>query len=139
MKAQIEKNSHVGKQPRILLIEDEAALSKVLSLVLTGGGFDVCVATTGAHGLRLAEEKNYDLILSDIDLPDMDGFEICRRSKQNPNLQAVPIILMSGRLREENEARALKLGAADYLSKPFRAAIVLTKISLHIREAKKGL
>jgi DNA-binding response OmpR family regulator len=139
MKAQIEKDSHVGKQPRILLIEDEAALSKVLSLVLTGGGFDVCVATTGAHGLRLAEEKNYDLILSDIDLPDMDGFEICRRSKQNPKIQAVPIILMSGRLREENEAQALKLGAADYLSKPFRAEIVLTKISLHIREAKKGL
>jgi DNA-binding response OmpR family regulator len=139
MKAHIEQNSQIGKKPRILLIEDEPAVSLVLSLVLKGGGFDACIAATGTDGLRLAEEQNHDLILSDIDLPDMDGFEICRRFKLNPKLQAIPIILMSGRLAEGNEARALKLGAADYLSKPFRAASVLAKISVLIRGAKKGL
>ncbi len=131
-------SSDVEAKPRILVIEDEPALSRVLSLVLKGGGFDVCIAATGADGLRLAEEQNYDLILSDIDLPDISGFEICRRVKQNPNLQAVPIMLMSGRLAEGNEARALNLGAADYLSKPFRADTLLSKASAHIRAAKNG-
>ncbi len=139
MKAQIEQHSQVGKKPRILLIEDEAAVAQVLSLVLKGGGYDACIAATGADGLRLAEEQNHDVILSDIDLPDMDGFEICRRFKLNPKLQATPIILMSGRLAEGNEARALKLGAADYLSKPFRAASVLAKISVLIGGAQNGL
>ncbi len=127
-----------GAKPRILVIEDEPALSRVLSRVFKNGGFDVCIAATGGDGLRLAEEQNYDLILSDIDLPDISGFEICRRVKQNPNLRAVPIMLMSGRLAEENEARALNLGASDYLSKPFRAETVLSKASAHIRAAKNG-
>ena len=138
MTAQIEKSSHDQAKPRILVIEDEPALSQVLSLVFKGGGFDVCIAATGTDGLRLTEEQHYDLILSDIDLPDISGFEICRRVKQNPKLQAVPIMLMSGRLAEGNEARALKLGAVDYLSKPFPAAIVLSRVSAHIGRAKNA-
>jgi two-component system phosphate regulon response regulator PhoB len=113
MKAQIEQTSQVEGKQRILVIEDEPALLRVLSLVFKNGGFEVCIAATGDDGLRLAEEQNYDLILSDIDLPDISGFEICRRVKQNPKLRSIPIILMSGRLAEENEARALKLGAVD--------------------------
>ncbi len=100
MTAQIEKTSQNQTKPRILVIEDEPALSRVLSLIFKGGGFDVCVAATGADGLRLTEEQNYDLILSDIDLPDISGFEVCRRVNQNPKLRAVPIMLMSGRLGE---------------------------------------
>jgi len=114
MKAQIEQIPHVEKKPKILVIDDEPAVSRVLLLVLKDRGFDVCIAATGGDAMRLTEEQNYDLILSDIDLPDMDGFEICHRLKQNPKLQAIPVILMSGRLAEGNEARALKIGAADY-------------------------
>ena len=116
-----------------MVIEDQPDLSRLLLIVLKRGGFDACAAANGTDGLRLAEEQNYDLVLSDIELPDIDGFEICRRIKQNPKLRLVPIILMSGRLAEGNEALALKLGAVDYVSKPFRLENILSKVSAHVR------
>jgi DNA-binding response OmpR family regulator len=139
MKAQITHASDSqAAKPRILVIEDEPALSRVLSIVLKRAGFEVYIAATGMHGLRLADEQNCNLILSDIDLPDIRGFEVCERVKQNPRLRLIPIILMSGRLAEGNEARALKVGAADYLSKPFGAETIVSKISAHIRGGKNG-
>jgi DNA-binding response OmpR family regulator len=132
MKAQTEQISPIEAKPRILVIEDELQLSRLLLIVLKRGGFAACAAATGTDGLRLTEEQKFDLILSDIDLPDIDGFEICRRIKQNPKLRHVPIILMSGRLAEGNVALALTLGAIDYVSKPFRVETILSKISAHI-------
>jgi DNA-binding response OmpR family regulator len=136
MKAQIEQTPRVERKRRILVIEDQPDLSRLLLIVLKRGGFDACAAANGTDGLRLAEEQNYDLVLSDIELPDIDGFEICRRIKRNPKLRPVPIILMSGRLAEGNEALALKLGAVDYVSKPFRLENILSKVSAHVRGAE---
>jgi two-component system OmpR family response regulator len=138
MKAQIAHTPESQPRAKILVIEDEPALSLVLTRVLKNAGFDVAVAATGTGGLRLADEQKCDLILSDIDLPDIRGFEVCERVKQNPQLRLIPVILMSGRLAEGNEARALKVGAADYLSKPFGAETVVKKISAHIRGGKNG-
>jgi len=136
MKAQSEQIPRFGAKPRILVIDDEPELSRLLLTVLKRNGFDACAAANGTDGLRLAEEQNYDLVLSDIELPDIDGFEICRRIKQNPKLRPVPIILMSGRLAEGNEALALKLGAVDFVSKPFGVEILLSKVAGHIRGRK---
>ena len=136
MKAQIEQTSRVETKLRILVIENEPELSRLLLTVLKRHGFDACAASTGTDGLRLSGEQNYDLILCDIDLPDIDGFEICRRIKQSPKLRPIPIILMSGRLAEGNEAMALKLGAVDFVSKPFGVEILLSKVSGHIRGSK---
>lgn len=119
-------------RPQILVIEDEASLSRVLSLALKGGGFGVSIAATGAQGLQLIQEESCDLILSDIDLPDINGFEVCKRVKQNPKLRRIPIILMSGRLAEENQARAMEEGAVDFLSKPFSMKLLLNKIAAHV-------
>jgi len=94
MKAQIEHVSNDQAKPRILAIEDEPALSQVLSVVLKRAGFEVYIAATGMDGLRLADEQNCNLILSDIDLPDIRGFEVCERVKQNPRLRLIPIILV---------------------------------------------
>jgi CheY-like chemotaxis protein len=138
MKIQIDRSSHDRQGPRILVIEDDSGLSEVLSLVLKSGQMDHCIAETGSEALGLLEGQNFDLILSDVDLPDMNCFEICRRIKQNPSLQRVPIILMSGRPVEENEGRALKLGAAEYLSKPFQATSILKKILTHIQRAQNA-
>jgi CheY-like chemotaxis protein len=88
-----------------------------------------------AVACEAANEKDFALILSDIDLPGIDGFEICRRIKQNPQLRSIPIILMSGRLPETTEPMAFQLGAVDYLSKPFKTA-VLSKIFAHINPVK---
>jgi DNA-binding response OmpR family regulator len=139
MQAPIEQTSRIETKPRILVIEDEPAVSILLVKILKCHGFDVCAAATGIGGLRLIGEQSCDLILSDIDLPDIDGFEICRRIKQNPKLRFVPVILMSGRLAEENEALALKLGAVDYVSKPFRVENIVNKVSAHIQGAKSAV
>jgi len=136
MKAQSEQIPHFGAKPRILVIDDEPELSRLLLTVLKRNGFEACAASTGTDSLRLSGEQNYDLILCDIDLPDIDGFEICRRIKQSPKLRPIPIILMSGRLAEGNEAMALKLGAVDFVSKPFGVEILLSKVSGHIRGSK---
>jgi len=138
MQAPIEQTSRIETKPRILVIEDEPAVSILLVKILKCHGFDVCAAATGIGGLRLIGEQICDLILSDIDLPDIDGFEICRRIKRNPKLRLVPIILISGRLPEGNEALALKVGASDYMSKPFGVNAILSKITALLREAKKG-
>ncbi len=115
-----------------MIIEDDPSLSRVLSLALKGGGFDVCIATTGSQGLQLIQEMGCDLVLSDIDLPDINGFEVCKRIKQNPKLRRIPIILMSGRLADENQARAMEEGAVDFLSKPFSMKLLLNKIAAHV-------
>ena len=124
--------ANANSPPRILVIEDEPETRKLLALVFRGKGFEVETAATGEDGLRAVNEMNFALILSDIDLPGIDGFEICRRIKQNPTLRSTPIILMSGRLLETTEPLAFQHGAADYLSKPFKTAAVLSKVLAHI-------
>jgi len=125
---------------RILHLEDDRHDREIVEKRLKADGLDCEFVHAGTRQEFEAAilQPSYDLILSDIDLPDMDGFEICHRLKQNPKLQAIPVILMSGRLAEGNEARALKIGAADYLSKPFGAETVVKKISAHIRGGKNG-
>jgi DNA-binding response OmpR family regulator len=114
--------------PKILVIEDETETRRLLALVFRGQGFEVETVSTGEEGLRAANKRNFVLILSDIDLPGIDGFEVCRWVKQNPKLHSVPVILMSGRLQEATEPLAFQHGAADYLSKPFRIATLLSKV-----------
>jgi CheY-like chemotaxis protein len=117
MKTQIvhPQTAGINSAPRILVIEDEPQTRKLLALLVRGKDFEVETVSTGEDGLRAANEKDFALILSDIDLPGIDGFEVCRQIKQNPQLHSVPIILMSGRLAEATEPLALQLGAADYL------------------------
>ena len=124
-----EKGLGKRQSPTILLIEDDPSFAAALSMILKRGGFEVCVAADGAQGLSLAEVGNFDVIISDVDLPNLDGFEICRKLKGHSKLRTTPIILMSGRLAEDNEPRALEMGAAAFLSKPFPAALILAKIS----------
>jgi DNA-binding response OmpR family regulator len=125
-------SSNANSGPTILVIEDESETRKLLTLVFRGKGFQVKTASTGEDGLRAANEEHFALILSDIDLTGIDGFEVCRQIKQNPKLGSIPIILMSGRLQEATEPLALQHGAADYLSKPFRIATLLSKVFAYI-------
>jgi CheY-like chemotaxis protein len=96
MKTPIEQTSHHEIKPRILIIEDEPALSRVLSLVLKGGGFNVRIAATGTDGLRLSEEQTYDLILSDIELPDMDGSRFARELNRTLNSRLCQLFSCQG-------------------------------------------
>ena len=130
-------NRHTDTKPRILVIEDHASTSKILRLILTRSGFDVEITGNGEEGLQVAQKENFDLILSDVDLPGINGFEICRQLKQDTRLREIPIIMMSGRLAEEYQSKAFKSGAADYLSKPFAPSELLHKISTHVKKRPK--
>ena len=105
---------------RILVIEDEQAIREGLTDVLVYHGYDVDSAATGPEGLRKALSGKFDLVLLDIMLPGIDGYEICDRIRAEDRLQ--PIIMLTAKGADEDIIHGLKLGADDYVAKPFHIA-----------------
>jgi len=108
----------MASKPKILIVEDQIPVAMAMTSVLTIADCEIKVATTGAKAMQMAQDEIFDLITLDVDLPDMSGFEICFRLKENPFFQT-PIVFISGRPLEQDAQRGLKLGAVDYISKPF--------------------
>ena len=102
---------------RILIIEDEVALLYALQSKLSIEGFEAEAVSTGKEGLKLLQEKKYDLLILDIILPDTDGFEILKQVKENPKTKAIPCVIISNLAEKDNIERGISLGAKDYLPK----------------------
>ena len=102
---------------KVLIVDDERAIVDILKYNLEKNGFDASSAFDGAEGLRLARESDPDLILLDVMLPEMDGFEVCRTLRDEGN--NVPIIMITAREEETDKVFGLELGADDYITKPF--------------------
>ena len=115
-------------RPRILAIDDVPTNLVVLASTLAAD-FDFQLAVSGAAGLALAEEQAPDLVLIDLMMPEMDGYETCRRFKELPGMQNVPVIFITALSDLDSERRCLMLGAADFISKPFRVEVVRQRIS----------
>jgi two-component system alkaline phosphatase synthesis response regulator PhoP len=111
---------------RILLVEDEEALAEGLRVNLHRKQYDVDVANDGRTGLASAQARRYDLILLDIRLPEIDGFEVCQRLRQDGNF--TPILMLTARNQPDDVVYGLKLGADDYVTKPFDLAELLARI-----------
>ena len=123
-------------KPRILVVEDEPAVAGLMTFLLTREGYDVQTAFTGGAGMELAITRKFALILSDINLPGMNGFDLCRELKQRHLSRLTPIILLSGNDHEERRVKALELGAVDFIAKPFDVAEFISRIRSHtVREA----
>ena len=105
---------------RILIVDDEAPMRFLLSKQLERAGLDVATAADGAAALATAVECAYDAIVLDLVMPGMDGFEVCRRLKADPRTAAVPVIFLSASSSGDYRRRAFRLGAADFLAKPFQ-------------------
>jgi signal transduction histidine kinase len=119
-----------GKAPaRILLVEDNAVNSDMLSRRLTGRGFEVLVARDGAEGIQMARSRAPDLILMDMSLPGLDGYEVTRLLKQAPETLAIPIIALTAHAMAGNRQRALAAGCDDYDTKPVDLSRLLAKMS----------
>jgi two-component system KDP operon response regulator KdpE len=101
---------------KVLVIEDDVALNRLLSLHLHALGYEVTSAQGGAEGLRLAGESAVDLVLLDVMMPDIDGWEVCQRLRAASD---VPIILLTAKTLQQDIIRGLMLGADDYIKKPF--------------------
>lgn len=104
---------------RILIAEDEPSIVLSLEFLLSEAGHEVFTATTGADALKLARERKPDLIVLDVMLPVVNGFEVCRTLRADPDLRGTRILMLTARGREQEVARGLALGANAYITKPF--------------------
>lgn len=118
------------KKKRILIVEDERNIAEIIEYNVQKQGYDTEIASDGEKGLALALSEGYDLILLDVMLPKMDGFEICRRVRQRLD---TPIIMLTAREEERDKILGLDLGADDYMTKPFSTAELISRIKANIR------
>ena len=113
---------------RILVVDDEIYIVHILEFTLTMEGFDVITAADGDEALRRIEQDRPDLVVIDIMMPRLDGYEVCRRLRQDEDWRELPIILLSAKGRPIDRETGLSLGADDYIIKPFSPRRLLEKI-----------
>lgn len=118
---------------KILIVEDEASIVKALQTGLAAEGFVTEAAMNGIDGLWMAEENDFDVIILDIMLPGLSGYDVCRRLRSRG--ATVPILMLTAKDGEYDEADALDLGADDFLSKPFSFVVLLARLRALLRRA----
>lgn len=123
---------------KILVVDDEKSISKIIAYNLQKEGYEVICADDGEAGLELALNEKPDLILLDIMMPKMDGYEVCRKVRQVSN---VPIIMLTARADEVDKVNGLEIGADDYVTKPFGNRELIARVKAHLRrsEANKNI
>ena len=117
----------------VLIVEDEQNIVDILAFNLSREGYDTMEAYDGATGLQLALEHNPDLILLDLMLPEMNGFEVCRRVRETGS--TTPILMLTAREEEADKVMGLELGADDYITKPFSMRELLARVKTNIRRS----
>ena len=115
----------------VLIVEDEQNIVDILAFNLSRDGYDTIEAYDGVTGLQLALEHNPDLILLDLMLPEMNGFEVCRRVRESGS--STPILMLTAREEEADKVMGLELGADDYITKPFSMRELLARVKANIR------
>ncbi len=113
---------------KVLLVDDEIAITAALSVRLRAAGYEVASASNGTTGLAAAAEHQPDVIILDIRMPDIDGFEVCRRLKKDPALMGIPVIFLSANVQDTARQTALEVGGAGFHSKPYDAAQLIATI-----------
>ena len=114
---------------RILIIEDEEAIAELEKDYLELSGFEVIICNRGDLGLNMALKEDFDLIILDLMLPGVDGFEICRQIRDQKN---TPIIMVSAKKDDIDKIRGLGLGADDYMTKPFSPSELVARVKAHL-------
>ena len=114
---------------RILIVEDEESIAELEKDYLELSGFEVEIENDGESGLKRALEEEFDLFILDLMLPGVDGFEICKRIRENKN---TPIIMVSAKKDDIDKIRGLGLGADDYITKPFSPSEMVARVKAHM-------
>ena len=118
----------MAEKPRILLVDDEPSIVKMVGKRLEVEGFSVLVATDGQEGLNKAQQERPDLMILDLMLPKLNGYEVCTMLKQDTRYQKIPVILFTAKAQDKDEKLGMECGANAYVRKPFRAQELLEKI-----------
>jgi two-component system, OmpR family, alkaline phosphatase synthesis response regulator PhoP len=121
----------------ILIIEDEEDLLALVHYNLVREGYRVTCAVNGEEGLQAARQELPDLLLLDLMLPGIDGLEVCRRLRKDPQLQALPVIMLTARGEEADVVAGLELGADDYVTKPFSPRILISRVRAVLRRRRE--
>ncbi len=125
------------QKSRILIVDDERPNIQVLNAILQDN-YEISVALNGEQALKRAfGDKKPDLVLLDIQMPDLDGFEVCRRLQEHPETRDIPVIFITAKSNEKDEEKGLAAGAVDYITKPFGPAVVLARIRVHLELKRK--
>ncbi len=125
--------SEKHKDARILIVDDTPDNIQVLGMILKEEGYHTTVALTGVQALKHVEKISPDLILLDVMMPEMDGFETCRHLKESPQTRDIPIIFLTAKTDTEDIVRGLRMGAVDYITKPFRKEELAARVNTHLR------
>ncbi|MGE0085641.1 MAG: response regulator [Desulfococcaceae bacterium] len=121
-----------GKKPRILIVDDTQGNIQILGTILLKEGYQVNVARNGMQALGLVEKILPDLILLDIMMPEMDGYETCRHLKSSPQTKDIPVIFLTARTDTDDIVKGFESGAVDYITKPFNATELLVRVNTHL-------
>jgi DNA-binding response OmpR family regulator len=122
----------MGREQRVLVVDDDVNVRDVVRRYLEHAGYRVALAGTGEQALRLAEEADPDLVVLDLMLPGMDGFEVCRRLRQRAQ---VPVVMLTARGEADDRIAGLQLGADDYVAKPFSPRELVLRVTSVLRRS----
>ncbi len=114
----------MSQRPRILLIDDDPLIRRIIVKTLVAAGYETLEAANGTEGLKLAESSIPDLILLDVMMPGVDGFEVCARCRSLEATSRIPIIMLTALDQSEAQVRGLEIGADDYITKPFNLDVL---------------
>ena len=123
---------------RILVIEDDPSSARLVGYALEREGYQVEIAVNGVEGLRKAQEEDPDLVILDVMLPGLDGFELCHRLRAEPRTDHVPILMLSAKAQEIDRSTGLRAGANEYLVKPADPAEILANVERLLAEKSDG-
>lgn len=113
---------------KLLIVEDDASALRLIEYALLQEGYEVIVATNGLQGLKKAQNEKPDLVILDLMLPGLDGFEICSRLRKDPDTEEIPILILSAKTHESDIAMATELGADGYLTKSGDPSEIVLKV-----------
>jgi len=120
------------KRPLVLVVEDIPKNMEVVCNILRKEGYRLAMAGNGLQGLEMVPNVKPDLILLDIMMPEMDGFEVCKRLKENPETKDIPIIFLTAIVETVDIVKGFEMGAVDYVTKPFKGAELTSRVRTHL-------
>ena len=124
-------NMKIDTKPKLLIVDDQTINIQLLNQAFSAE-FQVFMATSGAKALAICAAQSPDLVLLDVMMPEMDGYEVCTRLKANPKTADIPVIFVTAHTDEASEERGLEVGAVDFISKPINMKIVRARVKAHI-------
>lgn len=126
------------QKKRIILIEDEEDIAALIKLQAELTGYKLHVEVDGINGYRTIEREKPDLVILDIMLPGQNGFDVCRKMKNNAELKNIPVIILTAKAEEIDVVLGLELGADDYIAKPFSPKVLFSRIKAVLRRTKEA-